>query len=497
MITNSITKNSFRLVIGNLETILLIFLLLSFLVIKIVFLLYASPLPDEAYYWLWSRKIAISYFDHPPLATWVQAFMLNFSDNKYFQIRALPIFSLGIVLIILIVWMRRILKKPCYTEPLKSVVLFLAVPIYAVFFCISFPDCLLITLLFASSFCLFLYFDRGDNPTKRLYYWYLAVFLFSLALLTKYNAILFGIGVLTYILYQKKYFGGPSFGHIIASIGIIMIMQAPVLFWNLSNDFASFSFHLNERLDQRNGFPLVLKNAFGFLLGVLVSFSPIVLFNLRANIFPKNNGTDNKKFIKLGKFVLFFSVIFCLFLCLFTTVLYYWLTPAVVLLTPFLIKIVRSKILQYLHIFYGISFSVILLINISFFPISAFFGDVDRETAILFGWDKIIEVVDKERKASGIEKVVFSDYRLGSLYMFHSGDFEADVLMEDRRTQFDIWRGEKFSFGKSALIIADNDFPVGKKISSSFQEIEFIRDIRIYKGNKLVRKYQVFLGTNL
>ena len=68
--------------------------------------------------------------------------------------------------------------------------------------------------------------------------------------------------------------------------------------------------------------------------------------------------------------------------------------------------------------------------------------------------------------------------------------------MEERRTQFDVWRNKGSSFGKRTLIIADNDFPIGKKISSNFENIEFIRDIEIRMGNKLVKKYQVFLGTN-
>lgn len=130
----------------------------------------------------------------------------------------------------------------------------------------------------------------------------------------------------------------------------------------------------------------------------------------------------------------------------------------------------------------------------SFYPISAFFGDVDRETAIVFGWEKIIRDIEKEKIEHGIERVVFSDYRLGSLYIFHSGDFKADVVMEKRRTQFDVWREEKNSFGPNTLIIADKDFPIGKKILSRFDSIEFLRNIEIHIGNKLVRKYHVFLG---
>ena len=195
-------------------------------------------------------------------------------------------------------------------------------------------------------------------------------------------------------------------------------------------------------------------------------------------------------------FIIAWSVIFCVFLSFFTNVLYYWLTPVTVLLVPFLVHILRLKIWHYLHIIYGIIISLILVINISIYPISAFMGNVDRETAILFGWEKIVEVVSKEKKLRGIKKVVFSDYRIGSLYIFHSNDFNADVIMEQRRTQFDFWREEESSFGKSTLIVADKDFPIGKKISSRFEKIEFVRDIEIRKGSKLVRKYQVFLGTN-
>ena len=106
-------------------------------------------------------------------------------------------------------------KRFNYGLCLKSVVLFLAFPIYAIFFSISFPDYLLITLLFVSSFFLFLYFESNETLSGVIHYWYLAILFFSLAVLTKYNAVLFGIGVLAYILYYRKQIKGPSFPHIL------------------------------------------------------------------------------------------------------------------------------------------------------------------------------------------------------------------------------------------------------------------------------------------
>ncbi len=484
-------KTSNKYTIEFIENVFLLLLLLVFFTIKVFFLMYANPLPDEAYYWLWSKNMSFSYFDHPPMVSWSQALLSSFFDNKYFVIRALPLFSLGIVLTTLIAWQKYILMKFCFGTSLKNIALFLAFPINAIFFSISFPDYMLITLLFLSSFFTFLFMQRNG-----IHYWYLAVLLFSLALLTKYNAILFGLGVLIYIVYFKKEIKGPSYGHIIASIFIILFIQLPVIFWNLDNDFVSFSFHLSERLDNGKDLTTILENIIGFLLGVFLSFSPIFIFNLGYKFNFGNYSEDTNNFVMMSKFVLVLSISFCIFLSFFTNVLYYWLIPAIILLVPFSSDIIRSKIWQYTHIFYGMLISLILLINISFYPISALFGKVDRETAITFGWEKIIEAIDKEKKDRGIDEVIFSDYRLGSLYMFHSDDFEVDVVMEERRTQFDIWRGEGKAFKEKTLILTDKDFPLGKKILSNFKSVELIRSIEIYIGNILIREYEVFLGNN-
>ncbi len=489
-------KTPVKDITGLSERVFLLFALSFFMTIKVLFFIYANPLPDEAYYWLWSKNIALSYFDHPPFSAWVQALVGYLFDDKYYVIRLLPLVSLATLLSIMIVWQQRMFRKIDFDIYLKYVILFLAFPIFSIFFSISFPDHLLITLLCLSSFCLFLYFER-NNGSNGIHYWYLASLFFSFALLTKYNSILLGAGVLTYILYYKKHLNGPSYGHIIVSVFIIFLIQTPVVLWNFTNDFASFSFHLKERLDDGKDLTRVLKNLLGFFSGVLLAFSPIFIFNLKdSSIFDSySNGKTN--FIKMGRFVFVFSITICTVLSYFTNVLYYWLTPAIVLLIPFLNQIIKSKMWQYIHIFYGMLISLVLFLNISIFPIGTFFGKTDRETAILFGWDTIIETVRKEKKERGIEEVIFSDYRLGSLYIFHSGDYDADVVMEKRKTQFDVWRSKDKKFATKTLILTDNNFPIGQKISSSFESIELIQDIDIYANNEFIKKYQVFLGTRI
>src|SRR5512136_552597 len=45
-------------------------LIAAFTLLRIVLAAVLPLTPQEAYYWLWSRHLAWSYFDHPPLASY-------------------------------------------------------------------------------------------------------------------------------------------------------------------------------------------------------------------------------------------------------------------------------------------------------------------------------------------------------------------------------------------------------------------------------------------
>ena len=66
------------------KNFLIVTALFSLLALKVLFLAYGKPLPDETYYWLWAKKIDLSYYDHPPLSTWLQSLFSKFITNKKF-----------------------------------------------------------------------------------------------------------------------------------------------------------------------------------------------------------------------------------------------------------------------------------------------------------------------------------------------------------------------------------------------------------------------------
>ncbi len=39
---------------------------------------------DETYYWVWSQKLSLSYFDHPPMVAYMIKMTTLFSDEPFF-----------------------------------------------------------------------------------------------------------------------------------------------------------------------------------------------------------------------------------------------------------------------------------------------------------------------------------------------------------------------------------------------------------------------------
>ena len=61
----------------------------------------AGLVPDEAYYWLWSQKLALGYYDHPPMVAWLIAIGHDLFGTTVFGIRSVfLILSLGISFIV-------------------------------------------------------------------------------------------------------------------------------------------------------------------------------------------------------------------------------------------------------------------------------------------------------------------------------------------------------------------------------------------------------------
>ena len=202
----------------------------------------------------------------------------------------------------------------------------------------------------------------------------------------------------------------------------------------------------------------------------------------------------NEYAISCAYYVLIVTIIFCIILSLFTNVLYYWSVVGFVLFLPFLSVLFRRTWELIFQLFYGFFFLFLLTINSAFIPITSFFGNVDRETAIIHEWEKVVEQISNFKHKFQINYILFTDYRIASLYSFHAKDQNVDTVMRDRETQFDIWRSRRKFYPENSLIISDDDFPIHERLKLLFTEIEYLGQIQTTRYNRNIKDFKVYLA---
>ena len=195
--------------------------------------------PDEAYYWLWSKHLALGYYDHSPMVAYFIKLTTLFSDSELF-VR----FSSVIVTVILSFLMWNFSKKLFGDEKIASasVIMVNSLPLMMVGSVIMTPDTP-VFLFFAFA----VYFLWRLAETNQVKFWYLTGLFFGLAMLSKYTAALFCLCLLVYMITDKKlsWFKNKHFYFMFI---VSFIVFLPVIIWNWQQDWISFTYQLKHGL---------------------------------------------------------------------------------------------------------------------------------------------------------------------------------------------------------------------------------------------------------
>ena len=275
---------------------------------------------------------------------------------------------------------------------------------------------------------------------------------------------------------------------------IFLFCQLPIIIWNINHNFASINFHFNTRLEFDFSIVSFVADTLVFASAVILSVSPLIFFKVIQYRSEKFEKTNEFLYLRSCYWVLLTTLAICVFLNVFTNVLYYWAIIGFVMYIPLLSFIVEKKSHLFYQAVYGFCFLSLLYVNSTIYPLALFFGPVDRETAILYGWDEVKNKLEENKSKYGVDNVIFMDYRLASLYSFYANDLEADAIMADRETQFDIWRLKKKIRPKQVLIIQDNEFPIHEKIGKVFNKIIFLEEFPVVKGKHILNVYKIYLA---
>ena len=254
-------------------------MLASFLVARLAFALSFGLGVDESYTIGISRRLSLSYFDHPPLHLWIAHFAaLGAGENMAARAPFVALFfGTGWIVYRLTSWL--------FDSDAALIALF-ALNVTPFFFASAggwiLPDGpLLFGLALAAFAAARLFFAEPDDDASPWGLWLIVGVGLGLAGLSKYSAVLTAGGLAAFVVVspnQRRWLQHPA-PYIAAIVALGMI--TPVILWNVQHGWASFAFQGGRAAPQGRLHPAQLAI---MVLGQIAFLSPWIFAPLVAGL---------------------------------------------------------------------------------------------------------------------------------------------------------------------------------------------------------------------
>jgi hypothetical protein len=392
---------------------------------------------DEAYYWMYSKDLAWGYFDHPPMIA------LMIKVGYFFIHNELGVRIVVVLTQLVTLWVMWLLTNQSEKNNKNSTLIFFALvvllPVFNIYGFFATPDSplILFTAVFLLTYKHFLEDESWENTIL------MGVSIAALMYSKYHSGILIILVILSNPGLLKRY------KFYIASL-LAFLLFFPHLYWQYSNDFPSFRYHLIDRVSHFN--PAHVPE---YLAGQYFFHNPLiftVLIWIMITVRTKDLFNRALYFIITGFFIFFFVSSFRY------RVEPQWLALACVPMVIILFNNMNFKpwfknYLKWITIFIfpALLFSRIAS-AIDFLPLSILKTEFHNKKQ----WVKDINKLAEDRP------VVFTNsYQRAAVYTFYSGKFAYTLdNLNYRKTQYDIWNFEEFVHGKEVLYVPHffNDF---------------------------------------
>lgn len=469
-----------------------IFFILAITLARLFILSNFNLVPQEAYYWLYTKYPALSYFDHPPACSYTIWFFTQIFNDSEFSVRiGMLLYSIGTILFIFF------LSKEYFSDNRKAFtsILFLNLTIFFnLHSIVATPDA---PLLFFWSGAMYFFYKaifHGDKWKD----WILAGVFSGFALLSKYTAVFIFLNLALFLIWEKQW--KKIFGlKFIASVVIAILVFSPVIIWNLQNQFASFLFQTSGRAKgmKRIG----LNYLFQLIASQIYELTPI-FFVLLFVIFFKYL-TNFRTIKESEKFLICFAypiAIVFFFISLFTLVKMNWILPGylslIILAANFYdqSKELSKKLIKFLGIPIGIGLIVLNFVLI-FFPLVP----IEKGDSWT-GWKELAGRIQELKRDFDGENNIFifsNEYKIPAELAFYT-PFRDVILAENvygkPALQYDFWFDVRnFAGWDGILVYSDYNPSIDlDEVRKYFHQVIFIEEFKIIKNRKIFRRFYIY-----
>jgi 4-amino-4-deoxy-L-arabinose transferase-like glycosyltransferase len=469
---------------------------LVFLAAKIALVITMQPYMDEAYYFLWGQHPSLSYFDHPSLIGWTQGLSAAIFGWNMAGLREPVFVTLCGDLFMLYLFARRLGGARWHEYFWLSTALFLTMPIMLAITGVAIPDHLLVLFALGALYLLYAFLETVDAGRPGWIFLYGGGAAIGLATLTKYYGVLLGIAVLASLLIVPRYrplFRSP---HLYGAALVALILQAPVLLWNLQNGFASLSFIASGRVGITPWW--AFSGTPGYLAGIVAVVSPFLIWPILRLSVAGPAGP-----LRLPQALMWISTLVFLLASTVTGIIVHWNELAYVAAIPFLAAYAQSRVLLIAHFIYAAIVLAVFAVNYSIVPLAVLLDDTlyrmgwghasDQAAGWGFGWDKVAAKVEEFRRANPGAFFAATDYTVAAELGFATHDRDAASL-SPRLDAFDFWFDPAAHRGQSAIIVTDGWRPLYPEIKARFSSVEDLGSVTIARFGYSIDRYTIYLG---
>jgi dolichol-phosphate mannosyltransferase len=474
------------------------------LMVRLVAMAQMPLAPEEAYYWMYAQQPSLSYFDHPPMISWVIALgTALFGDTE------LGVRFVGQALMLASAWLMYRFGAAWFGRGagLAAAVLLLVLPLYYATGFIATMDA---PLLFF--WMLGLVGVTGALRQGRPTGWYIAGAALGGAMLSKYTGVFLAVGAVGAVVAHAPWRWHLRSVHPYLAVLLAGAIFSPVVLWNASHGWASFRFQFLDRFADGT---IGVETIAAFVGIQVLALTPVLLWRLVAETprLVRHQRFRRPKWIVTASFALPLLAVMAV-KSLRHDIHLNWTLPALLVLLPaasylFLVRVRQarstaqrlrwSRPLAWTAGGSALSMAGVLLVLVltssGVSPVSAF-GPWSELAAIVEEYEEVLE------HESGREPLIvgMDKYRLASVLAFYRGPMETfDDAAEHTSSQwlvdgpglgYAFWSEPEDWIGYDCIVVADERAgDIVGRLRPVFGAVELVSDDRLSRLGR--RHYQI------
>lgn len=428
---------------------------------------------DEAYYWLWSTNLQLSYYDHPPMIAYVIKIFTLFSDNEFFvRFGAVACMSIS-------AWYVFLLSQEIFDNDVAWITLITGavLPATNMGYTIITPDAPLILFWTTAT-----YYSYKALFEDRWSYYILSGINIGLLMLSKYTSVLFMAFLILFILIKmpKKLISPKPWVAII----IAFIVFSPVLIWNYQQDWISFTFQYTHGTTK--AFRIRFDKFFEFFGGLFALFTPIFFSILLYGTYKYKNWFYDKKRFYIA-FSYLFPLVFFLYKALFKKMELNWVAIAFIpgmILFAYTVKKYNFKKSYKIGVYMALFITLLL-----HFPRLFFLPPALNLQNRISGYEEVIDHIQQYIRPGD---ALFGDRlnRAAIFTYYTDGHPRSYIPTPSRFSSYTLW-DKDIDFSKMSGIYYSPDNEI-KNLQKVFNKVELIEKYIVKKNGFSDKEFYIY-----